>query len=214
MWILTGHWPLPPYSCPSFCPSASSCCATVLESKFFSWVNLIKLWSFFNVFITYDAISLLKAQGDFLAQHTGSFCNIQANDEWKQWPSGILHGDWKYGYGFTCTLYSLLFVFQTPGGNLYTPVPEPIDACKIRLISENYINQYTSWQAKLSADVMSKPNQLVCLLAGMRALMKRGFCLSWALSWSGREAVHFLSFTLNFFLLAQTAAVRFKSSLL
>ncbi|TWW63614.1 hypothetical protein D4764_03G0006220 [Takifugu flavidus] len=32
----------------------------------------------------------------------------------------------------------------TPGGNLYTPVPEPIDACKIRLISENCINQYTS----------------------------------------------------------------------
>lgn len=35
MRILTGYWPLPPYSCPSFCPSASSCYATVLESKFF-----------------------------------------------------------------------------------------------------------------------------------------------------------------------------------
>lgn len=55
---------------------------------------------------------------------------------------------------------------------------------------------------------------LVCLLAGMRALMKRGFCLVWALSWSGLEAVHFLIFNLNFFLLAETAAVRFKSSLL
>lgn len=210
MRILTGHWPLPLYPCPSFCPSASSCYATVLESTFFPWINLIKQWSFFNVFITYDAISLLKAPGDFLAQHTGSFCNIQTNDEWKQWPSGILHDDRKYGYGFTCTLDSMFFVFQTPGGNLYTPVPEPIDACKVRLVSENFINQYTSWQAKLQADVMSKPNQLVCLHVGMR----RGLCLAWPLSWSGRQGVHFLIFNLIFFLLAQTAAVRFKYSLL
>lgn len=59
-----------------------------------------------------------------------------------------------------------------------------------------------------------KLSHLVCLLAGMRALTKRGFCLVWALSWSGLEAVHFLIFNLNFFLLAETAAVCFKSSLL
>lgn len=64
-----------------------------------------------------------------------------------------------YGYGFTCTLYSLLFVFQTPRGNLYTPVQEPIDAFKIRLISENYINQYTSWQEKLSPGLSSCRNE-------------------------------------------------------
>ncbi len=46
-------------------------------------------------------------------------------------------------------------VFQPTTGSLYTPVPEPIEPCKITLVTENSVLQQKSWHVRVHSKACS-----------------------------------------------------------